>query len=397
MKRLLIITSISLFLIKCKKDTVETNFILKENFEIVFEDKTTSITDLIDSISYIKVNRGKVTYFLPYPQTNIEEDNGSYFSISNDRKQLFGFDNSGNIFLALDANNNEKSGPSEISYITLNKEKKLVYILDVNKNVIFTYGYAGQLISQNDISSASKWYYRMSHISDNKIFLQIKPSPAILSIKKEEFKNNIGDIYDLSTKTFKEIVIKEGSPIRSMTLFTGLFRNGNNSLFCYPGSEVVYQFDENGINEFFKFSSRNYVTKDQLNQLDNSDYPEGLSRVSTQMYENNKFFYLSNANSYNEIHTLNIGQTINENRASLFFYNPKSKKYVLTKYKYDITDYFNERPFKITNYVWHQDHMLSFMDGEDLVESNKSDQDFDPDATYLVKIYFKPFHKEFWK
>ena len=377
----------------CKENDVVKDHnnadVLEQTFEFDLAREIIPYNEAIEKIEAIEIKSNDLIYLSQPPFSKIICNNDDFIvSTTYDNLNLFTFQNSGEVYSRIVANQSNISSPKLITSFDFSNDQKSLYVLDRLQSKIFHYDLKGLLKKVYTINSSA---YKLLTISDSTCFLQAFPIDA--AIKGTVEPNYIGSIYNYNTGSETKVYINEGSVVRNRHLGLGAYyTNNNNVLYNYPYSRNIYIIDNKSVIQIIKLNSKDFVDTLLIQKLDSRKYGEE-NEISNVIFNTEKIAYINFIYMNEDIYFFVFGH---ERKLKWLFYNAKINQYKVIEFKYQDTIEINGLVFKPYIQNANKNYLLYFLDGELLLKESNTIK-INKNSNYIVKIYPKYLNPEAWE
>ena len=305
-------------------------------------DKSVLLSDFFTSVNYLPLETNNSS-FLTYP-TQIQFFDSLLFFQDHKDDQIYVFSITGKF---LNTIGRIGRGPGEqltFGDFYIDREKKLIEILDLGTDNLFTYSFNDQVIGQRKLIWCSSFaktnsgdYLMYSgyapHFHDQKGKLLKSPIALV---------NDKGKVVNLFTSDFEPF----GLGIRSIMSKNALSKIGDTILFCPNRSNVIYQYYNSNLTPriYLDFGKR--------------EMPRKYANMNGLTYENISTFQSQFIVDINDFMESNDFIAFNFSYQSTLYQaliNKKSHKKAIAK----STNYIND----IDRIEYRYFHLMSYMDG----------------------------------
>jgi len=365
------------------KDFFQLDFDLSQNL--------ISIDNGIDSITSLRIQSEKLISFQTTPFSRIVESNDLYFAVPYEINRLLVIDKKGEILTTIKASVPNIESPYQIGFFDVDSKNKLIYILDELKAKVFVYSYDGRLMNSFQIPDLVNMYYKLFVIDKNTLVLQTKGQPSDEVGSRDS--SMVGSTLDLKTMKILPMYIQGGGFTRDLLLGNGFFQSNTSLYFNYNMSSVLYENYNKKLWAKCQITSSDFVTEKEIFEFDLVPRSEN-TKIRDNFNKNRKIWLVRGWTIINDIHFIQLDQG---DAPHWLFYNEILNKFKVMKLNFGKIESALGKPLPhiIRNVV--DNALMVFIDGDALQDNKEFKEKYDPNSTYLLKIYPKYLNQSAWE
>lgn len=390
----LFLLSVILFSLgSCKDENLDENKsdndIVTVNLDKINE--VLSLDDAIDSVATIRINSKNILTFHTIMFSIIRKSGDLYFGVNHDLNTIVVFDKNGIIKTTILARQEDKVSPHRIDFFDIHPTDPYVYVLDGAKMKVYVYTFEGALEKVFDIPNDKNTYYKLFYFDENKFIFQRKPT----SFDTQGLRENgvIGAVFNHYQKSLKPILMEGGSSSRDLNLSYGFEKYRGGVLFHYNQSPLIHTVYDDELKVSVKFDGKGVSPKDLIEAIDKSPFASSNNKFNA-LYEVPNIIEIRFVYEVDDILFITYFEG---NTFKWLFYNKRLRKSKVTKVDTYNIGSAKGGPIKHIIKNGNGNMLMIFEDGEALQNNKEFKEKYDPNSTYLLKIYPKYLNQSAWE
>jgi hypothetical protein len=351
-----------------------------------------SLKEAIDSVKTIEIKTDKNLQFSGDDRYRIRYASGKYYAVANNN--LYSFNDDGEMGVTIHSQIMDKTSPFRIDYFDVDPKTEDIYTIDRMSAKIFKYDKHGKLSNIIEYQSDSMNFFNIIYLGNNTVFLQrLGNTPDHL--KGERKKTHIGSTLNLGTKKMIPFYVNGGSPTRDRSNGTSLYATTDGFIYNYYASKEVYKFTNNTLGLKLQMDSPNLISSDIISKLDALTYLES-SDLKDKLHNAPEIFGMRYVYEVNNIYFFLY--YYNGSQLHWLFYNATKNQYKVVNFKTAYSFHaVNGKPVNPWLDSADKNALLLTAEGEELLENPQLKDNYDPNKSYLVRIYPKYLNQAAWE